>query len=475
MFAGLKIIILAIIVCIFAASTAVHATIINIPDDYSTIQEGIDASSNGDTVLVQSGDYIENIDFDGNNIILGSLFLTTSDSSYILSTTIDGGSAGTVVKFENGEDNSAVLTGFTITNGNANDGGGISCINSSPTIDHNFIKGNRVNSNAQGKGGAIYCSNSSAIIKNCTVSSNSSRGNTGGVGGGLYLGNSDVVIFSSRFYGNSAQWSGGAIYMDQSNPTINNINLIHNSSTLVGGGIACYGSNPVITNVGFYNNSVTLNQGSAIYAGAGSEPDVTNSIVWGNGQTAVYTSNADVYFTYSDVQDNLWPGDGNISEDPLLRDIGSGDLHLMAIDCGDSDDSPCIDAGDPDIFENRMSCAWGLGTDRSDMGAYGGVWDTTTSVFDPPTTLPDRVTLTQNYPNPFNAATTIMYNLPDDGDVKLEVYNILGQKIGTLVDGYQSAGHQSVAWDANDYSSGIYFYKLTAGDEIIAKRMTLMK
>ena len=69
------------IVAVFYIS--ISATIINIPADYSTIQEGIDASSDGDTVLVQPDTYVENINFNGHNIVLGSLFLTTGDTSYI--------------------------------------------------------------------------------------------------------------------------------------------------------------------------------------------------------------------------------------------------------------------------------------------------------------------------------------------------------------------------------------------------------
>jgi hypothetical protein len=84
-------------------------TIINIPADYPTIQQGIDASIDGDTVLVQPGTYVENINFNGHNIVLGSLFLTTGDTSYIAQTVIDGDSAGTVVAFENGEDSTTAI------------------------------------------------------------------------------------------------------------------------------------------------------------------------------------------------------------------------------------------------------------------------------------------------------------------------------------------------------------------------------
>ncbi len=89
--------------------------------------------------------------------------------------------------------------------------------------------------------------------------------------------------------------------------------------------------------------------------------------------------------------------------------------------------------------------------------------------------LPTVVSLEQNYPNPFNATTNINYQLPVDSWVNLEVYNVLGEKVATLVEEKQEAGYRSVIWDASEHSSGLYFYKLTAGDFTETKRMMLVK
>ena len=89
--------------------------------------------------------------------------------------------------------------------------------------------------------------------------------------------------------------------------------------------------------------------------------------------------------------------------------------------------------------------------------------------------LPDKYILAQNYPNPFNAQTTIGYQVPKASDVKLEVYNLNGQKVATLVNGIQTAGSHVVTWDASEAASGIYFYKLSAGDHTSMKRMALLK
>jgi hypothetical protein len=91
------------------------------------------------------------------------------------------------------------------------------------------------------------------------------------------------------------------------------------------------------------------------------------------------------------------------------------------------------------------------------------------------TDLPSEFALLSNYPNPFNAQTVIEYQLPVSSSVKLEVYNLLGSKVTTLVDGEQEAGYKSVTWDASEVSSGVYFYKLAAGDFTEAKRMMLVK
>lgn len=79
------------------------------------------------------------------------------------------------------------------------------------------------------------------------------------------------------------------------------------------------------------------------------------------------------------------------------------------------------------------------------------------------------------YPSPFNVQTNISYNLGQDGAVCLEVFNIQGRRVATLVDAEQDVGGHTITWDASNYSSGIYFYKLTAGDYTETRRITLLK
>ncbi len=170
-------------------STFLSAAIINIPADQPTIQAGIIAAVDADTVLVQPGTYVENINFNGKLITVGSLFLTTQDTTYISSTIIDGNSSGSVVTFATSESSSAILCGFTITNGLVtgtgwpdDSGGGIFCHNSSPSLQNLTISDNT----ASNYGGGIYCMYSNPSIVNVTISDNYSSGNYDSNGGGLY-------------------------------------------------------------------------------------------------------------------------------------------------------------------------------------------------------------------------------------------------------------------------------------------------
>jgi hypothetical protein len=100
---------------------------------------------------------------------------------------------------------------------------------------------------------------------------------------------------------------------------------------------------------------------------------------------------------------------------------------------------------------------------------------TPTAIGDEPGVNPQDYKLSQNYPNPFNPTTNIKFELPSAGDVNLSVYNILGQKVSTILDKRMSAGSHVVGFNASSLSSGVYIYRLEAGDVVKQKRMTLIK
>ena len=160
---------------------------------FATIQHGIDVASHGDTVLVHPGVYRENINFNGKNITVGSLLVTTGDEDYILQTVIDGNRAGRVVTFVNGEGAAARLSGFTITNGYAKGvtepesyGGGIYTRYASPTLTHLRVMRNE----AVGEGGGLHLRDGSPTVRDVIVSDN--HADTGG-GGIRYTGGSVIL------------------------------------------------------------------------------------------------------------------------------------------------------------------------------------------------------------------------------------------------------------------------------------------
>jgi len=106
---------------------------------------------------------------------------------------------------------------------------------------------------------------------------------------------------------------------------------------------------------------------------------------------------------------------------------------------------------------------------------YFGLLEAPTAISDRTGSVPEKIRLTQNYPNPFNPVTTINYYLPNNEQVELSVYNVLGQKVLTLSDGAQKAGWHSVRLNAADMASGVYFYRLATSNRVFTKKMLLIK
>ena len=358
----------------------INPTIINVPADQPTIQAGIDAAVNDDIVLVQPGTYVENINFNGKNITVASLYYTTQDIAYISQTVIDGNQNGSVVTFESGEESTAVLSGFTIINGSGKivsgmpRGGGIYCYNSSPTVKNAIISGNILNGDNP-RGGGIFCEESSMIINETEITDNTLSG-LYPRGGGISCrinGNpliSNVTISGNYVTGGTTHAaSGGGISMVSSNPFLNNVIIANNtvvdfspnintgggiemiassSPNLVdvliyentsesGGGIRVASSSPSLQNVTITRNNAE--SGGGIFCSSGT-PVLINSILWDNTpQEISYYTGVLVTATYSDIQGG-WTGEGNIDNDPLFVNPANGEYYLTEY-------SPCIDAGDP--------------------------------------------------------------------------------------------------------------------------------
>jgi hypothetical protein len=194
-----------ILIILLGISSLLSATIWEIKQDgtgdFVTIQEGIDASADGDTVLVHPGTYYENIDFSGKTIVVASLCLTTGDESYKYETIIDGDQSGSCVRVASGEEEGTMLCGFTLTNGSglplypgdsANNGGGVFVHESQITISNCIITRNFV-SNA---GGGIFASISTIYLEGNSIFDNRARVS----GGGIFISSGGAIGSPSYIY-----------------------------------------------------------------------------------------------------------------------------------------------------------------------------------------------------------------------------------------------------------------------------------
>jgi hypothetical protein len=260
------------------------AAVINVPQEQPTIQAGIDAANNGDTVLVQPGTYVENIDYKGKLITVGSLFLTTQDTSYISQTVIDGNQADVTVSFISGEDSTTVLVGFTVTNGI----GGIQCENaSSPRL-----LGLTVTGNAGTRGAGVYChGNSCPRLENVTISDNDAGMRDGG--GFCCFTESNASLFNVTVTGNSTDAKGGGIMIYYSNVTLESVKVLNNSSLRWGGGIHFQGTEKetLLKKVTVSNNDASFGGGISLEFASLVMEDVTvtdnTANTYGGGMTFV--------------------------------------------------------------------------------------------------------------------------------------------------------------------------------------------
>jgi parallel beta-helix repeat protein len=518
--------ILPLLLLLAVFTSTLQAVTVRVPDDQPTIQAGIDACVDGDTVLVADGTYTgegnRDIDFGGRAIVVMSENgpeMTIIDCEY----------RGRGFYFHNGEDSTSILQGFTITNGYETVGGGIYCASSSPTITGNIIAGNEATGDG---GGGIYCNSSSPTITGNTIEGNMTLN---GRGGGIYLfaSPSTVVIIGNVITGNTALGAGGVycqlgtsvienntisgntaglggvggLFVYRGYSTIGNNLITNNASDFLGSGIAFWYASATLTNNTIAENYSPTAGGGIVLADS-CMVDITNTISWNNeaptgGEVWIGYFETSIPSTltisYSDVEGGEeavfvdegctidW-GLGMIDTDPLFRDPVAEDFHLMAIACGDSLDSPCIDAGHPDSVDVTLDCEHGHGTVRADMGAFGGRGSPPTSIKEsqPRKTiqLPRNFSLFQNYPNPFNPSTTIAFDLPGNAGVKqsvrLAVYDMRGRLVRTLIDSALDPGNHKIHWNGrNDreqsVASGIYLYRLKTGDETFTRKMTVLK
>lgn len=434
-----------------------------VPEESPTIQAGVDSAAGGDTVLVADGIYTgdgnRDVDFRGKAIVVMS---ENGPEATIIDCEGSSSEPHRAFLLENGEDSTSVLEGFTIRNGRTNDGGGVYCWYSSPTlrknkitdsyavaygggiscelyaspaIEENVFVGNyaiggaavgcedhcapriacntmtdgdagmggaihtrtwcspqivgntMADNNATWEGGAIYCKNdgSVVIIDNLITGNVVSNGSGGGIsvescdslavegntitgnesimydGGGISFSNvCYAIIAGNRIAGNICNYEGGGIDCAYYSPLITG-NVIEGNVAGAGGGISSMHAHPTLE-----GNTITgnvANSGGGICASWHAHFTVKNCIVWGDsaveGLEIHLWGESSISVDYSDVEAgssgvwvcqncDLYWGEGNIDLDPLFVTGPLGEYYLSQIAAGQPEDSPCVDAGDPD-------------------------------------------------------------------------------------------------------------------------------
>lgn len=434
------------------------ATVINVPGDYTKVQEAINAGSSGDTVAVAAGRYAPSTNEEAFPISMKDGVRLLGAGASIC--TLDAESTNRVVYcyYMGNVDN--IIAGFTITNGDVSTwGGGIYCnYNTTMTITENIV----VSNSADDHGGGIrFYNNCSGEISNNIIT------------------------------GNIANWFGGGIgcNTDCSPSIVNNVITGNTADSSGGGGISChYSSNPNITNNVITGNTASQD-GSGITLYFTSAPVITNNIICNNsgGSAGIFAYQSSPTINYCDVWNNSTAnyygcsaGTGCISADPLFVNASSGDYHLQT-------SSPCIDTGDnfaPAIpaydFDGNPRIIDGNndGSAVVDLGPFEhpeivGFQEDISNV----TTI---LRVVKTYPNPFSDHATICYVTYSDVELTITVYNVLGEKIIDLDAGFQEAAEHRIIWNGtNDREEkcppGVYYCEFKCEGRIEIVKILLIK
>ena len=346
--------------------------------------------------------------------------------------------------------------------------------------------------------GGIYASLWTNLnIRKCIFSENQAND----MGGALYMADESLAkIENSNFLNNKCTGEyggGGAINIEMmSNLVMKNSLIIKNDATFGGAGILCTDADLQLINVTISGNRSNY-AGGALYFQSVSNPVIINSIIYNNSPSKI--AFVDVFDSEISVAYSLIQGgqsgidkgdygtvnwlDGNINVNPLFVNLRSNDFALQY-------NSPCIGAGIDSIqisdstyyapeFDYYSNIRPNPAGSSPDLGAIENKYGEPTSIYVESGELPLEFSLHQNYPNPFNPKTVIQYVIgaihESPVQVDLSIYNSLGQKVCTLVSKKQSAGQYSVEWDASEFASSIYFYRLQSGPHIQVRKMLFIK
>jgi len=356
-------------------------------------------------------------------------------------------------------------------------GGAIYIDDASPTIERCNVTNNAALGAGSG-GGLLAVYGSTPTVRHCLFAGNQ----CGYYGGGLCLENSGGQVIACTIRDNRStgdfRHGGGVSFEDGSTTSMDSCFIVWNETEgedSDGGGIYCSGgSNVTLTNCTISNNkvapSISKGEGGGI-AMSNSSPTIERTIVAhsgiGKGLVCLGTSNPVVSCCdiYGNQGGNLVCGTdagGNFSADPLFCDTLAYNFRIGTA-------SPCAPGNHPSGPDTCGGALIGAGP----PGCFGAVEDGGVPITRSPL-------LIRNTPNPFNFTTTIVFGLAEPTPVHLRIYDVTGREVAALADCPMSVGTHRVTWDGTTHTgaraaSGIYFYRLTAGEHTQTGRMVMVR
>ena len=333
----------------------------------------------------------------------------------------------------------------------ANGGAMRICQSSDPVVSDCII---RYNEALHGAGVSVsYCPR--PLVTGCLINDNLA----GGAGGGVYIGEAAGIELSfCEITSNTAQLSGGGIECNTgTNPWVLNCTVEANIAVDgSGGGINVHSAQAWID-----NTIITHNLGDGIFYDGVGGSILEHCDLFGNDSL---NFSGILPTGFGDLVSTNENGDScdvylNIFLNPLFENPGGGNYQLLEA-------SPCIDAGDPDQPADPDGTV-------SDIGCY--YYHQPEAVADRSLSLPPAIRLLQNFPNPFNPSTQINFTLVRSCDIRLSVYDVQGREVAQPAQGTFTAGSHSVMFDGSSLSSGVYFYRLQSGGQLLSGKMMLLR
>lgn len=486
---------------IVSMTSSVYATIISVPLDQPTIQDGIDIATECDTILVADGIYrgigntnilplVENLVIMSENGSDSTFIICSNEKGFVISSSLT---------------DSTIIQGFTIDSARI----GIESYNTKIQIKDCIIKSAFVL--------GIYCEGGAPLVDNCTI--------TGCYGTGIELTLDTSLITNCEITNNTSEEAGGISFNRYSNATMQNCIISgntakHRSLGGSGGGIGIWSSSPRIENCIIKDNIADFNGGGVHCSMTTDYPTFVNCLFLGNQSPdggAIYISSSTLIFLNCTFVKNISPHGSAFSlsyyaapqihdciiafnkegasvlcddEYPVLEStdifeneggdwVGCIASQLDLSDNFSSDPLFCDTAMDNYYLSSTSPCSPAQTASDSLIGAYN-VNCISTGIEESLMDLPEQFVLQQNYPNPFNPNTSISFNLPKRSFVKLIIYNLLGQEVIKLVNEEVPSGFHTIDWNGmnnnrNRVVSGVYYYKISTSNFEETKKMILLK